>query len=219
MTVRALYDAVATRYDDLVTETRYVGPAWLKGVLPTIPEPKRAVDFGCANGALGRLLRSNFPDAHISGFDISPLMVAEAKQSGAYDEVFVHDLNEPVAHVAHSSLQLVVALGFVEFLEKPAAFIADVARLLAPGGEFLVSFQEHWPGRDKLAPRSTRSGEVTHYAHSVAEVEDLFRVQPFAVESVASTTAYISRSGFACPYVMVRSKRLGSSFPRSSSDG
>jgi len=211
MTVRALYDAVASKYDAAVAESKYVGPAWLVGVLPGVQEAINVVDFGCANGNLGRLLRRRFPAAYISGFDVSELMIAEARREGSYDELFVHDLNLPVTHLADGSVNFVVALGFVEFLADTAAFLAEVSRVLAPSGEFVLSFQEHWPDRANLAPKITRSGNVVHTAYSLPEVEALFSPFPLSVRSMESTTAYVSRSGFACPYLMVRGTKAASS--------
>jgi len=210
MTVRALYDEVAPRYDSVVAAGKYVGPAWLERVLPSVPAPSRAVDFGCANGVLGRILRGQFPGLHLSGLDISERMVNEARASGAYDELFVHDLNSPISQIRDTSVQLAVALGFSEFLAEPAAFLAEAARVLVPGGTLVISFQEFRPERAALAPRSTRNGVVMHRAYSVSEVEALLLSQPFTLHSIESTTGYVSASGFACPYVMVRAVREAS---------
>jgi predicted TPR repeat methyltransferase len=207
MTVRALYDAVAPTYDAVVAATRYVGPAWLDRVLTSIPAPARAVDFGCANGALGRHMRSCFPSVQLTGFDISERMVTEARRSNMYDELFVHDLNLPVPQIDDASVQLVVALGFAEFLTDPASFLAEAARVLAPAGTLVMSFQEHWPEREGLAPRTTRSGVVTHHAYTAAEVAALVRSQRLCLQSIESVTGYVSGSGFACPYLMVRATR------------
>lgn len=207
MTVSSLYDAVASRYDAVVAASRYVGPTWLERALDTVSTPVRAVEFGCANGVLGRVMRSRYPNSHLIGLDISELMVEQARRSGQYDELFVHDLNLPFPQMHDASVQLVVALGFAEFLTEPAAFLSETARVLAPGGTLLISFQEYWPEREALAPRSTRSGVVTHHAQTQAEVAALIRSQPFALEFTESIVGYVSGSGFACPYVMARARR------------
>jgi len=207
MTVRALYDAVSSEYDSLVAVSKYVGPAWLEQALLRLPAPTRAVDFGCANGVLGRILRTHYPSVHLTGLDISELMIIEARGSGAYDELFVHDLNLPVPQVEDASVQLGVALGFVEFLSEPSAFLAEASRVLAPGGTLVMSFQEFWPERADLAPRSTRSGAVQHHAYSATEITAMVQSQPFSLRSVESTTGYVSGAGFACPYVMVCATR------------
>jgi predicted TPR repeat methyltransferase len=211
MTVRELYDAVASKYDTVVATSKYVGPAWLERTLPELLEPARAIDFACANGVLGRVLRTNYPRAHLTGLDISELMVAEARGSGAYDDLFVHDLNLPVPQIRDASVQLAVALGFAEFLNDPALFIAEAARVLAPGGTLLISFQEFWPEREVLAPRYTRSGVVPHNAYSAPEVAAMLKLQPFSLESLESTTGYVSGTGFACPYLMARATRQAGS--------
>jgi predicted TPR repeat methyltransferase len=206
MNVRAFFDSIASQYDAIVAKYRYVGPAWLEQALNFVHVPDRAVDFGCGNGILGHVLRSRYPDMHLTGLDISESMVAEAFATGTYDKLFVHDLNHPVPQISDASVQLVVALGFAEYLAEPAAFLAETARVLAPGGKLIISFQEHWPDRESLAPRTLRDGDLVHHAYTVEEVAALLQAQPFSLDCTESLTGYIY-PGFACPYVMARGTR------------
>jgi len=207
MTVSALYDAVAPKYDSVVRATKYIGPSWLYQVLPSLPAPSRAVDFGCANGMLGRILRRHFSVVTLIGIDISEQMIKYAQAANVYDELLVRDLNSPFPEVATASIQLAVALGFSEFLDEPSLFLAETSRVLEPGGTLLISFQEHWPDKAALAPRSTRSGVVAHHAYSILEVEAFIRSHSLELESIESITGYVSGSGFACPYVVARAKK------------
>lgn len=207
MTVRDLYNAAALRYDSLVASTAYAGPAWIERFLLSTSEPKRVIDFGCANGILGRLVRARFPYVHLVGFDISDQMIEQARSSLAYDVAHVHDLNLPIPQIENASIDLAMALGFAEFLEHPEHLLAEVERVLTPGGSLVMSFQEFWPAQPTLAPRFTHSGTVKHHAHTPDEVRALFHSHGLDVTSVEPLIGYVSGSGFACPYLMVHAKK------------
>jgi predicted TPR repeat methyltransferase len=203
MSVRDLYDSMAQRYDAVVEATSYIGPDWLERNLPQVGSPSAVIDLGCANGSLGAVLRGRFPEACITGVDISERMIEEARIREVYDRLIVHDLNAPLVQIEDSSADLVVALGFCEFLSEPELLLGEISRTLAVGGVLLLSFQEYWPDRPAEAPRTTRSGSVLHKAYTSLEVSEMLKAQPYSVKKLVSETGYVSGSGFACPYVFV----------------
>lgn len=208
MSVGAYYDAMACGYDALVATVKYIGPAWLDRMLPSIPPPIRAADFGCANGGLGQIVRRHFPAVHLTGFDVSEEMIKQARLSDAYNALYQHDLNCALPLMENASINLAIALGFTEFLDKPLCLLGEISRLLTPGGTLLISFQEHWPDRAELAPRIIRGDVLTHRAYSVGEITDFLTAHAFTIEGLESITGYVgSRTGFAFPYSMVRAKR------------
>jgi predicted TPR repeat methyltransferase len=207
MSVRDLYNTVAPHYDDVAATSQYLGPAWLEGRLGSIAEPVRAMDLGCATGAIGKILRRRWPDVHLTGIDVAEGMIDMAQQSGAYDELRIHDLNLPLPDTASASANLVVALGFSEFLENPRVMVADVARILSPEGTLFISFQQFVPGSPERAPRTTFGGGLPHNAYSIDEIEALISGAGLQLEEVDAVTGYVSRSGFDHAYVMVRARR------------
>lgn len=209
MSVRDLYDALAPGYDALVASSGYVGPRWLDARLGELAEPPGCVlDLGCASGALGRLVRRRFARARLVGIDISPAMIERAREQGGYDALFVHDLDRPLPAIADAGADLALAIGCIEFIADPGRFLAEVARMLAPGGTLLASFQEYRPERPALAPRTIYSAAVAHRAHRADEVRELMAAAGLAIESLESATGYVTGSGFACPYLMLRATRL-----------
>ena len=207
MSVRELYDAVAHRYDATVRESAYIGPAWLAERISEVPIAVRAIDLGCANGNLGRIVRQRFPRVELVGVDVSPTMVAVARAGGGYNELHVADLNllfEP--HIT-GTFELAVALGFAEFLSNPRQLLREIGRIVVPGGVLLISFQEHWQDRPSLAPRVTRSGVVEHRAYTMPEVRNMLCEAGFATHQIESRTGYVSRSGFACPYLFAFARK------------
>ncbi|MFO0101240.1 MAG: class I SAM-dependent DNA methyltransferase [Betaproteobacteria bacterium] len=209
--VRELYDRVADRYDEVVEVTRYGGRDWLAAALPAVADAgqvvRRVVDLGCANGALGRLLRPSFPHARLVGIDVAPRMLAAARAENLYDELLEHDLGTAPPGLAAGSVDVFVALGCLEFIAHPLPLLRSLHRSLRPGGWLFCSFQEHWPERAHLAPLATRSGAVPHHALTRAEVHDLLEQAALSPQSTDSRTEYVSNSGFACPYLYIVARR------------
>jgi len=202
--VRELYDEVAARYDDVVEVSKYRGPVWLAEQLDASMHASNVIDLGCATGTLGVELRKFFPGSEMTGVDISPQMIEKAIHRGVYDQTYVHDLDTEL-DFQDDSFDLVTALGFMEFLIDPVKTLSEINRILKPGAVALISFQEFWPDKPDLAPRTTRSNdEVFHHAYSYDEVISMMSVSGLILESAESETGYTSRSGFACPYVFCK---------------
>ncbi len=93
--VRALFDQTARRFEEsLVGRLEYRAPERLLQSLgpfrTDMHAPLAVLDIGCGTGLAGVLLR---PWAgRLDGFDLSPVMVAEAGRKGVYDTVAVADL-------------------------------------------------------------------------------------------------------------------------------
>jgi predicted TPR repeat methyltransferase len=205
--VAELYERLAADFDDVAAASGYAGPDWLAARLPALPAIKRAVDFGCATGALGKLLRDRFPMAHLTGVDFAQQMVDRARGLNVYDDVVRHDLNGPVSWIPSASLDLVVALGFSEFLDRPLDLLDESARILAPGGVLFISFQDHQLDSPERAPRATSGGGVLHRAYTIDEVRAMVADAGLALVDIEAITGYISRSGFVHPYLMVSATR------------
>jgi predicted TPR repeat methyltransferase len=206
--VAELYERVAPQFDEIAAASGYAGPAWLAEQLPRLPDMARAADFGCATGALGKILRERYPAAHLTGVDFAQQMLERARDLGVYDAIVRHDLNGPLPWIGPRSLDLVVALGFSEFLDHPADLVAEAARILVPGGVLLISFQQHRPDAPERAPRVTSGGGIRHHAYTLGEVRTMLEEAGLTVDLIEAMTGYVSRSGFVHPYLMVVASRL-----------
>jgi len=83
---------------------------------------------------------------------------AELADNPVLTERLVQDLNqEPGLPFANGAFDAVVCTVSVEYLTRPFAIFRDVARVLRPGGIFVVSFSNRW-----FPPKAIRLWEELH---------------------------------------------------------
>ena len=95
------------------------------------------LDAGCGSGPLMEALRGK--DAVVSGFDLSPAMVELARQRLGEDaDVRVADLGAPLPY-PDDSFDLVVASLSLHYVKDWNSAMAELRRVLRPGGRLIVS--------------------------------------------------------------------------------
>ena len=114
---------------------------WGFSCLPSI-SVKNAVDLGCGGGRnAGELLKS-YPDAHVTAIDYSELSVAKAKDYNrdmiAAGPCTVQQGDDSDLRLPSESFDLATAFETVYFWPGLEACFAQVARVLRPGGVFLI---------------------------------------------------------------------------------
>lgn len=98
-------------------------------------------DFGCGTGFGGRVVKQCAARAHYTGIDISSRMLEIAESSVKMAQArFLNRTMANVPEIQSKSQDMVLclftALSFVEF---PNAAILEMARVLKPGGQLLIS--------------------------------------------------------------------------------
>lgn len=116
---------------------------------------RRILDAGCGSGPLAGALRDR--GAVVTGFDASPAMVGLAERRLGRDaRVLVADLGKPLPF-AGGAFDDVVASLVLHYLEDWAAPLAELRRVLRPGGRLLLSVNHPMlypalnPGEDYFA--------------------------------------------------------------------
>lgn len=95
------------------------------------------LDAGCGSGPLMEALRAK--DGVVSGFDLSPAMVELARERLGEDaDVRVADLGAPLP-LPDDKFDLVVASLALHYVEDWASALAELRRVLKPGGRLTVS--------------------------------------------------------------------------------
>ncbi len=139
-----LTQTAAITYDPI---TQYVLPpfeSWVRQSLMTeiCSQPRQILDLGCGTGSIAVSIKQAFPNATVTGLDLSPYMlaVAQDKARRADLEIVWQQGTAESTSFATGSFDLVTAaLLFHETPPKIAqSILAESYRLLAPGGQILI---------------------------------------------------------------------------------
>jgi SAM-dependent methyltransferase len=133
------YDEFAEAYsaDNEVSllNAYYERPAMLN--LAGDVDSRRILDVGCGSGPLSAALRER--GALVSGFDLSKAMIELARaRLGEDADLIVHDLAEPLPY-ADAAFDDVVASLVLHYLEDWTEPLAELRRVLKPGGRLILS--------------------------------------------------------------------------------
>jgi predicted TPR repeat methyltransferase len=170
--VKALFDQYAPRFDAaLVDDLGYRGPALLLaavlGARAATGGPARfgrVIDLGCGTGLAARAFS---PVAgEIIGIDLSPRMIERARATGLYAEVDVAEIAEGLGRRPDASADLILAADVMVYVHDMTPLLAEVARVLAPGGMFAFTVESH-------AGEGVVLGEGLRYAYNASRVRAL----------------------------------------------
>ena len=111
-------------------------------VAPRLPETPAIVDLGCGPGLFVRDLAKRIGNGRLYGYDLTPAMIDYAEQqvnySGLKPEFAVLDLTREAVPLPDRSVDLIAMTAVLHVLDDPLSLCAELKRLLAPGGTFLL---------------------------------------------------------------------------------
>lgn len=112
----------------------------------------RVLDAGCGEGVAFPALRARFGAAELHGIDINPAAVRAAGPAAAAVGATVAVADATRLPMGSASQDLVVCHQLLHHAVDPAAVLAELRRVLRPGGWLLVAescaeFLEWWPVR------------------------------------------------------------------------
>ncbi len=139
--VRTGYREWVPTYEDTVQDAMDIalldelsGPAW--------EQVRRAADLGCGTGRTGAWLREHGVAA-VDGVDLTPEMLAVARERGAHDRLVEADVADTALEAG--AYDLVIASLVDEHLEDLGPLYREAWRLAAPGAWLvLVAFHPHF---------------------------------------------------------------------------
>ena len=160
-----------TSDDDLLqrmvkTHSERFGDAYWKffdaQVAPHLPPRPTLIDLGCGPGLLLRDLGERYPEATLYGYDVTPAMIAHGRQlpsAGAKPTLAVHDVaTQPLPRPA-GTVHLVSMSSVLHVIDEPWPVMAEIRRVLAPRGIFLLNDWIRQPLEAYLAWRRDVMGE------------------------------------------------------------
>lgn len=136
-------DAAVT-YDPI---TQYVLPpseTWIRQELIAAiqGQPRNILDLGCGTGSTTIMLQQAFPNAKVTGLDLSPYMLAIANIKAKRLGLNIQWLHSPAEATKLPDAQFDLITASLLFHETPPSISQEILqeswRLLSPGGQILI---------------------------------------------------------------------------------
>jgi ubiquinone/menaquinone biosynthesis C-methylase UbiE len=145
--MRRNFDALAPEWDETrVSRERLVA---MTAALDATGAPTRALDVGTGTGAVARLISERWPSAEVTGVDVSPGMIAEARRLGQER----YDVGDASAlPYEDGSFDLVTLNNMIPFFD-------ELARVTAVGGYVAIAYSMG-PRTPIWVPLERVSGEL-----------------------------------------------------------
>jgi predicted TPR repeat methyltransferase len=122
----------------------------------------RALDLGCGTGLAGVPLRARVE--RLEGVDLSPAMLAKARERGLYDALETADIVDHLRSFKSAAFDLIVAADALVYCGDLRPVFAATAAALVPGGLFAFTVES-------FAGEGYCLGETMRFAHARAYVE------------------------------------------------
>lgn len=181
--VRTTFDSFAGEFDKRLANLDYIAPQVLGQCVADLLESPAGdlsiVDIGCGTGLCGPYLR---PYARqLTGVDISPAMLAEAKKRGEYDVLIEAELANFLTDNQNGFDLIVSADVLIYFGDLQPVFDAT-AKALRSGGSFLCTLEYAENANVEPGYFLNRHGR---YSHSESYVRDVLRQAGLSVKSLS----------------------------------
>ena len=137
---RLLFEEVAPRYDR-ITRLLSLGrdAAWKRWMISKLPQDRvhDVLDLACGTGDITFALRERFPQAEVTGVDLSPEMLELARKRSTGQVTFMEgDMSELL--VEDQSIDLVTGGYALRNAPDLARTLGEIHRVLRPGGHVAI---------------------------------------------------------------------------------
>lgn len=127
---------IASHFDSTAYQYAQTIPAHdgrVQAILAELGGAKRVLDAGCGKGRYAALIKQQAPQAEVHAIDVSEEMLRHVP-AGIHTQVStIQNLPYPDGH-----FELVYCVEALEHVPNPPAALAEMARVLAPGGRLVV---------------------------------------------------------------------------------
>lgn len=136
------YEQLAVKYNELIDHKPHNAYYDRPNTLSLLPDvrDKKVLDAACGPGKYAEILLDQGAD--ITGFDISPSMVAlAAERNHGQGNFFVHDLSQPFMFSEENTYDIVLCALAMHYLEDWSSTIQEFYRVLKPNGTVVISIE------------------------------------------------------------------------------
>ncbi|OSQ42236.1 class I SAM-dependent methyltransferase [Thalassospira sp. MCCC 1A01428] len=135
----AYYDKWATSYEKDLLAMGYRAPAEAAKLIRQhgIATNNPILDAGCGTGLTGLEL-SNQGYSHITGIDISPESLKQAKTKGCYQTLKIQNMNQQL-DFANDSFAAAQCIGALTYVDNIEGLMREFSRLVQAGGIIVFS--------------------------------------------------------------------------------
>jgi len=149
---------------------------YLLGLLPGLAPERRVLDLACGAGRHLRAMEA--AGARPFGADLSPSLLAEARRLGSRHVVRCDMRRLPFRDGTFDAVTLFFnSFGYFETDEEDARALCEAARVLCPGGGFVLDLVDPAALSRSLVPRSERSEGASSVVEERSLAEDGRRVR------------------------------------------
>ena len=192
--VEKVFDEYAEEFDAHLQQVlKYEAPeklvALVTGNATPPPEKWNVLDLGCGTGLVGLAIA---PFArHLVGVDLSSKMLEKAQARQLYHRLERSDLLTMMRSEAASSYDVIILADVFIYIGKVDEIIAEIRRLLSPGGVVAFSIETLDASLNEGPSQSVQLDyqlrDTGRYAQSVAYMERLASAFGFTIKAMVGT--------------------------------
>lgn len=137
---------------------------------------KSVLEVGCGRGDFSIWLGQKYPQAKITGIDFSEVAIATASQRAAQaasSAIFRVDNSEALSF-KDASFDYVISCECLEHVTSPARMAGEIARVLKPGGRFILTTENYFNALLLLWMKAWLTGAPFNSGSGVQPHENFF---------------------------------------------
>jgi ubiquinone/menaquinone biosynthesis C-methylase UbiE len=135
--VKQAYESLAPSYDERWRTYIDVSLAKVLSAL-TLEGRERILDVACGTGELERLLFARWPELHITGVDLCPRMLAQAREKHIVGDVAWIEGEASHLPVPDSQFDVIICANSFHYFRKPVDALREFRRCLTPTGTLIL---------------------------------------------------------------------------------
>ena len=189
----------ARTLDTVLDTSRYIGE-YDRGFGPqlwSIIAGQRVLDLGCGEG--GHVLAmAERGAAHVTGVDVEHFFALAEEESRRRGDERVQFILADSSTLPDAAFDVVVSHDSFEHFEEPEAMLADMVRLIRPGGRILIKFGKPWrsPWGRHMSGTLRKDRPWVHLAvpeRSVMRVHSVYHDDPVLYERYADLAGGLNK--------------------------